>query len=252
MTSFTALTPARKFYALIALFIMIAYAGHATAQVGLTKQQVQKDVSQKLAEATGSMLRVKSMKLLSSRETSKGRYEIDIEMTVSADERAMESAIARSKANRLASNWKEEAARVERMALDARKKDGLTENIKAVYQLSRAGTWELSEVSDNTSDYTRRRNQNGENSAPEEAQVVAEFESLIKLLSNDVTSISRFVITNAEAMRNNQVKLSIQMSMKSAENPAKNGRFARQVNGLTNVIEVIYQRDSRGNWHRVQ
>lgn len=235
-----------------AVFLLSCFAGPATAQVGLTQQQVKKDVSAKLAEATASMLTVDEMKIVRSTETTKGRFEIDIEMTVEADERAIRSALDRANTNRLSSDWREQAARVGRIAQDARAKDGLTETIKAIYQLNRSGAWQLTEVSDNTSEYTRLRNENGQNSAPEEALVLTEFESLIKLLSNEATSISSFEITSATALPDNQVQLSIQMGLKSARSPKQNAEFARQVNGLTNTVDVIYQRNTRGIWRRIQ
>ncbi len=252
MNSLTLLKVCPRWQAVLALFITALFAFNATAQVGLSKSQVQRDVSEKLAEASGSMLEVRTMQLLRSTETRKGRFEIDIQMTVKADERAIQDAIARSRANRLSSDWRQEAARIDRLAQNARSKDGLTENIQAVYQLSRAGAWQLTEVSDNTSEYTRRRNQNGEDSAPEETQVVREFESLIKLLSNDAVSISQIEIIDVEPVSTNQVKLDIQMRLESGRYPSRNAQFALKVNGLTNIVEVSYQRDNRGNWRQLQ
>ncbi len=245
------LHPLQSLIQALVLFTFVFTMGNATAQVGLTKEQVAKDVSEKLSEASGSMLQITYFNILESKEAEQGKFEVNIEMTVQADEPAIAAAIARANANKLSANWRQEAARIQRLAQSARKKNGVTETIQAVYQLSRVGAWEITEISDNTSEYTRLRNLNGPNSAPEEAQVVAEFQSMIKLLSNDAASFSSFEIFSATAMPNNQVKLNIRMQLKGDGNSPKNIDFARRVNGITNEIEAVYQRDAGGNWRRI-
>jgi len=137
------------------------------------------------------------------------------------------------------------------MAQSALRKDGTTESIKAIYTINSFGAWELVEISDNTSEYTRLRNENGKNSAPEEMQVVNEFKEMVKILSNGSATIEKFTIKGADKLGNSAVKLNIDLTMKGNNSNAENIAFARGVNGVTNSLEVIYQRDSRGNWRRL-
>jgi len=241
----------RRALAHISLPLLMAFLvgiGTAAAQVGLSQRQVGSDISEKLAEATAAMLVIEKFDILESKQIADGRYQIDIEMMVRADEQAIATALARAEANRLSSNWKQESHRLKRLANSAREKNGTTEIIRAIYQLNKFGAWELTEVSDQTSEYTRLRNLNGENSAPEEAQVIADFENMVRIISNDAAAISSFKIFSATAMPNNKVKLNIQMTLQGDGSAERNIDFARRVNGLVNTIEVVYARSNRGVW----
>jgi len=225
--------------------------GSVAAQVGLSERQVGVDISEKLAEATASMLKIQKFDILSSKEVSKGRFLVDVEMLVQADERAIAQALARAQANKLSANWQQENNRVKRLAASAREKHNTSETIRATYELDRFGSWAIIEISDATSEYERLRNANGANSAPEEAQVLADFENMVKIVSNNAASITKFNIFAANKLPNNRVKLNIQMTLQGDGNAQRNVDFARRVNGITNSVEAIYQKDNRGNWVHV-
>jgi len=240
-----------KQLATIAAFALLIAASTAIAQVGLDKVRVGKDLRETLADATGSMLTVQSFDIIDTTQLAEGRFQVDVSMKVKADEQVMANAVARAKANRLAANWREEAARVEQMAQTALQKDGKSESIKAIYEINNRGSWQLVEISDNTSDYTRLRNEAGPNSAPEETQVKEDFNQLIKVLSNGSATIEKFTINGADKLSGNSVRLKIEMTMQGNNSNADNIEFARGVNGVTNLTEAVYHRDPRGNWRRV-
>lgn len=241
---------AMTFRAILTTFFILA-ASTVIAQAGLDRIRVEKDLNKTLADASESMLVVQSFDIVNTRKLIDDRYQVDISMTVRANEQEMRNAISRAKSNRLSTNWREEVARIERLAQSAYRKNGTTESIKAIYKLNNIGAWELTEISDNTSEYTRLRNENGGNNAPKESQIVSEFTQLVKLISNGSATIETFTIKGAQKLRNNAVKLSIDITMKGNNSNADNIAFARGVNGVTNSVEVIYQRDPRGNWRRL-
>ncbi len=232
------------------LAFLLTITATAVAQVGLDKTRVGKDLNSTLAQATAAMLVVDSFDITDTKEILEGRFQVDVSMTVKADKQRINDAIAHAKTNRLAANWREEVARLERLGQSALQKSGTTESIKAIYQINNFGAWKLIEISDNTSEYTRLRNEHGLNSAPEEAQVLNEFKSMVKLISNGAASINKFTIRGAKKQADNAVKLTIDMSLKGNNINASNLDFARGVNGITNTVVVNYQRDARGNWIR--
>jgi len=222
--------------------------GPAFAQAGLTEKQVRDDIARMLAEATDSMVRVTDFKVLSATQLQTKRYQVDTQVAMDADEVTIVRALNRAESAAKLNAFGNDLERVQQQAEAARAKDGDTESIRVIYQQDRAGAWRMVEVSDVTSEYAKSLNQSGPNSAPQESQVIQDFNAMFQTAFGGTVSIRDIAIIDAAPLAVGAVKMEVKMKLAAKSVNGRNQDLAQRMNGVINNITVIYQRDAQGTW----
>lgn len=204
---------------------------NADATDTLSEETIERDLMQFMYTTAGprSMVEVSNFKVLKQERPVDGNLNVDTEIELKAVEAA-----------------KSQENIYNRHAVEARQADGRIERIRMMYKKTSADTWEFANYGPVPSTYSLKLDDGA--IGPPEKQIRDEYSEMLRLVSAGSVSISRFEVIESEALSDTRVQLNLEITTKGDSSLGGNADMARETDGKTNQLDVIYRLGEAGAW----